>query len=65
VEPAYQWLEANGFDSKWIRTDYRFESLDEAIELAGFFFGEELAEQVRANGSVILPECTGVWWRTV
>lgn len=65
VEPAYQWLESNGFDSKWIRTDYRFESLEEAIELARFFFGEELAEQVRSNGSVILPECTGVWWRPV
>ncbi|HEX5838971.1 MAG TPA: methyltransferase domain-containing protein [Anaerolineales bacterium] len=65
VESAYHWLDANGFDSKWIRTDYRFESLEEAIELAGFFFGEELAEQVRASGSVILPECTGVWWRTV
>ena len=65
VESVYQWLDANGFDSKWLRTDYRFESLDEAIELAGFFFGEELAEQVRANGSVILPECTGVWWKHI
>ena len=65
VESAYQWLDANGFASKWIRTDYRFESLDEAIELAGFFFGQELADQVRAHGSVVLPECTGVWWRHI
>lgn len=65
VESTYQWLETHGFDSKWIRTDYRFESVDEAIELAGFFFGEELAERVRASGSVILPECTGVWWRKI
>ena len=62
VEPAYRWLEASGFASTWIRTDYRFESLDEAVELTGFFFGEELANQVRTRGSVILPECTGVWW---
>lgn len=65
VESTYRWLDANGFENKWIRTDYRFESLEEAVELAGFFFGEELASQVRANKNVILPECTGVWWREV
>ena len=65
VESTYRWLDAHGFESKWIRTDYRFESVDEAAELAGFFFGEEMAKQIRRNGSVILPECTGVWWRNV
>jgi ubiquinone/menaquinone biosynthesis C-methylase UbiE len=65
VESTYRWLDAHGFENKWIRTDYRFESVDEAAELAGFFFGEKMAEQVRESGSVILPECTGVWWRKV
>ncbi len=65
VEPAYRWLDANGFQSKWIRTDYRFESLDEADELARFFFGDELGDKVRQNYWVILPECTGVWWKQV
>ncbi|HSK66748.1 MAG TPA: class I SAM-dependent methyltransferase [Anaerolineales bacterium] len=65
VEPVYQWLEANGFESKWIRTDYRFESLEEAIELSRFFFGDELGDKVEQNGWVVLPECTGVWWRTI
>jgi ubiquinone/menaquinone biosynthesis C-methylase UbiE len=65
VESTYQWLDARGFASKWIRTDYRFESVDEAAELAGFFFGEEMAELIRANRSVILPECTGVWWKRI
>ena len=65
VESTYQWLDAHGFESSWIRTDYRFESLDEAAELAGFFFGKKMAEQIRRDGSVILPECTGVWWRKV
>ena len=65
VESTYQWLDAHGFESTWIRTDYRFESVDEAAELAGFFFGEKMAEQIRRDGSVILPECTGVWWRKV
>lgn len=65
VESTYQWLDDHGFESTWIRTDYRFESVEEAAELAGFFFGEEMAEQIRRDGSVILPECTGVWWRKV
>jgi len=63
VESTYQWLDDNGFQDKWIRTDYQFESLDEAVDLAGFFFGEEMADRVRERRMVILPECTGVWWR--
>jgi ubiquinone/menaquinone biosynthesis C-methylase UbiE len=65
VELAYQWLDANGFENKWIRTDYKFESIDEAVELARFFFGDELGQKVERNHWVILPECTGVWWRKI
>jgi ubiquinone/menaquinone biosynthesis C-methylase UbiE len=65
VESTYQWLDANGFESKWIRTDYKFESLEEAQELSRFFFGDELGDRVERNQWVILPECTGVWWRNV
>ncbi len=65
VESTYQWLDANGFQSKWIRTDYKFESLEEAVELSRFFFGDELGEKVKHKNWVILPECTGVWWRNV
>ena len=63
VESTYQWLEANDFKNKWIRTDYKFDSLEEAIELSRFFFGDELGEKVARNQWIILPECTGVWWR--
>lgn len=65
VESTYQWLDANGFQNKWIRTDYQFNSVEEAVELAGFFFGEELASRVKEKQSAILPECTGVWWKRV
>jgi ubiquinone/menaquinone biosynthesis C-methylase UbiE len=65
VESTYQWLDANGFENKWIRTDYKFDSLDEAIELSRFFFGDELGDNVERNRWVILPECTGVWWRRI
>ena len=65
VESTYQWLDSSGFEHKWIRTDYKFESIEEALELSSFFFGDDLGEKVERNHWVILPECTGVWWRKV
>jgi len=65
VESTYKWLDEYGFQNKWIRTDYQFESLEEAADLAGFFFGEKMTAQVLEKQSTILPECTGVWWRKV
>ncbi len=61
----YAWLDEAGFQNKWIRTDYRFESLEEAEYLSRFFFGDKLGDQVQQNNWVILPECTGVWWRKI
>lgn len=62
----FAWLEGeHGFSSTWIRTDYRFESLAEAESLVRFFFGENLAARVVRERRAILPECTGIWWRTV
>lgn len=61
----YPWLDEQGFEKKWIRTDYRFESLEEAEYLSRFFFGDELGDKVRQNNWIILPECTGVWWKKV
>ena len=61
----YAFLESeHGYSSTWIRTDYRFASLDEAEQLVRFFFGPELAARVAREKLVILPECTGIWWRT-
>lgn len=54
-------LEQAGFTREVVRTDYRFGSLDEAVELTGFFFGSEKADSVRAAGVARVPECTGVW----
>ena len=59
----FAYLKDQGFQSSWLRTDYQFESMAEAIELASFFFGEEMATKVRENNWVILPECTGMWWK--
>lgn len=55
--------QVHGFTRHAIRTDYEFKSLAEALELTRFFFGDELAQQAEAQNWVILPECTGIWWR--
>lgn len=65
VESTYQWLDVNGFQNKWIRTDYQFQSVEEAADLAGFFFGSDMAVRIREKQSTILPECTGVWWKKI
>ncbi len=60
----YRWLETErGFSRKAVRTDFRFESLAEADRLTRFFFGNELADKVRREHWIILPENTGIWWR--
>jgi ubiquinone/menaquinone biosynthesis C-methylase UbiE len=57
------WQREHGFAYRWIRTDYQFESVDEAQELTRFFFGDELANRIAQENLLILPECTGVWWK--
>ncbi len=59
------WRDGHGFESRWIRTDYQFASPEEADELTRFFFGDALADECLDTGSVILPECTGIWWKRV
>jgi len=59
----YEYLKEHDFSSTWIRTDYKFESVDQSEELARFFFGDALAQEVREKQWDILPECTGYWWK--
>ena len=53
-----------GFVRHALRTDYRFESLEEAEKLVRFFFGDALADRVVRERLMVLPECTGVWVAT-
>jgi ubiquinone/menaquinone biosynthesis C-methylase UbiE len=58
----YNWLENEwGFTRQAISTDYQFASVDEAVARTEFFFGPEMAEKIRANNWVRLPEWTGMW----
>ena len=59
----FEFLKANGFQSTWLRTDYQFKDLSEAVQLSSFFFGEELSGKVRKNEWALLPECTGLFWK--
>jgi ubiquinone/menaquinone biosynthesis C-methylase UbiE len=62
----YDFLEQRlGFQSKWIRTDYQFASVDKAVEGLGFFFGDRFEQEIRDNHWDIVPECTGIWWKYV
>ena len=61
----HTWLEKeNGFSRTWIRTDYQFVSVQEAVELTRFFFGDEMADDILSKDIHIVPECTGIWWRS-
>ncbi len=60
----YRMLEDElGFQTTWVRTDFQFDSLEHAAALTSFFFGEDWADAVRRNNWLILPECTGFWWK--
>jgi ubiquinone/menaquinone biosynthesis C-methylase UbiE len=60
----FSWLEdEHGFALKWIRTDYLFESLEKARELVEFFFGQMVEHDALPSGQVVVPECTGIWWK--
>lgn len=62
----YHWLEqTHDFQHTWIRTDYRFASAQEAAASTRFFFGDALADHLLAQNQTILPECTGIWWKTI
>lgn len=62
----YLWLEEErGFTRTTIRTDYLFASVAEAERVTGAFFGQEFAAKVDEQQWQRVPECTGVWTKTV
>ncbi len=62
----YERLETSyGFTRHEIRSDYVFDSVEQAADLCGFFFGTDMAESVRSRGSERVPEWTGMWTRRV
>lgn len=65
LEAYYTYLqEERGYIRTWIRTDFEFETVEEAEELLGFFFGDDLLKRFENKEELrLLPECTGIWWK--
>ena len=59
------YLDCLGFDLSWIRTDYCFQSIEEAKALTSFFWEDGAFTFWEREEGVILPECTGLWWKTI
>ena len=62
---VYDFLEAEaGFTPLELRTDYRFETMQQIRQVVLPLFGPEMLERlVETESGWILPECTGLWWR--
>jgi ubiquinone/menaquinone biosynthesis C-methylase UbiE len=56
----HQLLEERGFTRDVLRTDYRFGSVEESVELLEWFFG--MGDWARAHHDPVVPEYTG-WWQ--
>ncbi len=65
LTPYFDFLKNAGFASTWIRTDYLFDSPEQAADSMRFFFGDDMATKVMENEWRIVPECTGVWWLNI
>ena len=62
--PLYNYLEVKyNFKCNIINTDYKFDSINEAIDLMSFFFDKEIGEEVKKRNSLIIPEFTGIWYK--
>lgn len=54
-----------GFSRTVVSTDYRFESIEEAKRIMGFFFGGWIVPEIEKLGSPVIPEYTGIWTLSV
>lgn len=64
LKPYYAKLtERYGFTHRWLRTDYTFDNALQAEKLTRFFFGSPLADRVRREKLVQVPECAGIWFK--
>jgi ubiquinone/menaquinone biosynthesis C-methylase UbiE len=51
------------FNKKLIRTDFCFDSSEQAEELCREFFGDWVGNRILENKTPIVPSWTGVWWK--
>src|SRR6056297_1416866 len=53
--------EKYGFKRTIVKTDYKFNDYNEAAKIMGFFFGDEMENNVVKRKSELVPEYTGIW----
>lgn len=51
--------------TQWFKTDYMFESVDEAERLVRFFWSDSFGDYVKEKQLQILPECTAIWYKKI
>ena len=56
-------IEEQGFARTVLRTDYRFDSVAESVDMLDWFFG--LGEWAERHNDPVIPEFTGWWERSV
>jgi ubiquinone/menaquinone biosynthesis C-methylase UbiE len=61
--PYFDYLERVGFSRTWFRTDFRFDTPEQADDLIRFFFGDKIADETVEAENAIVPECTGLFWK--
>ncbi|MFD0964051.1 class I SAM-dependent methyltransferase [Pseudofulvibacter geojedonensis] len=61
----YEYLEnKKGFSvTPWFKTDYEFDSVDQAVELISFFWSNNFGEYIKTKQSLIVEECTAIWYK--
>ena len=57
--------QADGYKHRWVRTDYQFTSVKEAKELLPLVMDSESIVETLTNQRLIVPACTGIWWKVV
>ena len=51
------------FKSCKIRTDFKFNTNEEAVKHSRIFFGNEISEKIKKSGNCIVPETTCIWYK--
>jgi ubiquinone/menaquinone biosynthesis C-methylase UbiE len=67
LENLYNFLEQEkGFSvTSWFKTDYMFDSVEEAERLVRFFWSDSFGDYVKEKKLQHLPECTAIWHKKI
>ena len=57
----YSELKGNGYTEHIIRTDYKFDSINQAKYVLGSFFGKAMEDKIQEKNEFIIKEYTGIW----